>query len=859
MSGISIGASLAGAMPKESFKAVTSMAMHRVEFPPDASYDIAQAMLPNIVGHKGSKITAASVQSNTTLKVKIAKAGSHEKSYISVSGENVMRVNHGARLAQQLIDDAYQAAVSKKRLLPIAHRMATKPKAAVPISKRAKVEPPYTPPMQPNRPTFDHSFVQHPVVTQDPIPFRQFSPKSRQTTSSKPVFTPKPSTPVDITPKTAPRERNPLQVQEASKPRIIAPLKGQPSPRPTQLDPSASFPPINQPPPFAHHRPSGNQPPPFAQHRPSGNFTPTIQPQPHPHFRPPVQAPWVAQHVSRERPQFRLSVTPLPSHGPNVTPEPTFPTPIDIPQQSPDLPQSTVNPPTATISNDTTRTKSKTRRSRRKSKAKPEESPGALVPVIPPENESLEFASSMPAQNIIATTAPTSKQAVQSPVKNIEQPDNSDVVDLTASPEHQPRSTVDDDIVEIKPRFEEAPSEPPRATALTSWCHALTKSADLLTTHAASYASSRKECQVARRKFHQVSKRYSLLSSIHGLASRVPLSQRTKDLSNEDLKTLERTMREDATHAGMPPFLRGVLPWTPEWQALTEPSPFDFLDPLDDVTELTRAQLQRIIQTDEDLEEVCKAHEALVEAAMRTMDANDIDGWMHTVLHVCNLLRRIVLHRAATKEWLCRRYPPLPSSGLPSAVTKKWLKEFDLWRSEIVDAALPSQLSPDDHPIIGRTCAYYPYILLVVMHWTSSFDCTRYLCKPQDEDINERIKVCRMRLGALLISCKMPYHKLLEHERSIQEHVKEMLSALVSRELSDWAKLLDEHPELLTVMNQQDGEDMNDPTTLLQQLPGYSVAPTQLYETETMPPCQTLPDLAALAHQLTFPHDTVDV
>ncbi|RHY22921.1 hypothetical protein DYB36_006487, partial [Aphanomyces astaci] len=107
MSGISIGASFGGgAKREESLKPMTSMAMHRVNFPDDIDDETANAMIPHIVGHRGAKITAAGVTSNCTLKLKVAKAGS--KSYLSVAGQNVLRANHGARLAQQLIDEALQ-------------------------------------------------------------------------------------------------------------------------------------------------------------------------------------------------------------------------------------------------------------------------------------------------------------------------------------------------------------------------------------------------------------------------------------------------------------------------------------------------------------------------------------------------------------------------------------------------------------------------------------------------------------------------------------------------------------------------------------------------------------------------------
>ncbi|EQC39051.1 hypothetical protein SDRG_03259 [Saprolegnia diclina VS20] len=87
--------------------------MQRIDFP-DVDHATASLMVPHILGAKGAKISAASRASNSRLTLRYGKSGS-EKNNIVIIGTTQLRVEHGARLAKELLDDALKLAQVQRK------------------------------------------------------------------------------------------------------------------------------------------------------------------------------------------------------------------------------------------------------------------------------------------------------------------------------------------------------------------------------------------------------------------------------------------------------------------------------------------------------------------------------------------------------------------------------------------------------------------------------------------------------------------------------------------------------------------------------------------------------------------------
>ncbi|OQR93338.1 hypothetical protein ACHHYP_02639 [Achlya hypogyna] len=87
--------------------------MQRVDFP-DVDVGTASFMVPHVLGAKGAKISAASRASNSRLTLRYGKT-SNEKNNIVIIGSTQLRVEHGARLAKELVDGAYKVALVHRK------------------------------------------------------------------------------------------------------------------------------------------------------------------------------------------------------------------------------------------------------------------------------------------------------------------------------------------------------------------------------------------------------------------------------------------------------------------------------------------------------------------------------------------------------------------------------------------------------------------------------------------------------------------------------------------------------------------------------------------------------------------------
>ncbi|RHY33918.1 hypothetical protein DYB32_001322 [Aphanomyces invadans] len=267
------------------------------------------------------------------------------------------------------------------------------------------------------------------------------------------------------------------------------------------------------------------------------------------------------------------------------------------------------------------------------------------------------------------------------------------------------------------------------------------------------------------------------------------------------------------------------------------PHPFQCLDDsFPNMSDLSKAELLHSMQPNADLEETCHLHETMVASAAST--ATNIHEFGLYAVHISYVLRRIVLHRAASKEWLYRGYGqhvPLESNA------NAWQESFESWRNTVMEAVLPSALSRECHPLVQRTCDFYPYLLPSVLQWTSDMQ-ARGEAKDDSATV---LQPLLDKVTSLLLSCKMPFPRLVEHERLLQQHVKALLVALAQQQVTEWAQLLKAHADLRELV--ETGFD-DDGVAGVYLLPGYEHPPQQLCD-DNIPPCQTLPALAALAHQ----------
>ncbi|KDO26764.1 hypothetical protein SPRG_08066 [Saprolegnia parasitica CBS 223.65] len=87
--------------------------MQRIDFP-DVDAATASLMVPHILGAKGAKISAASRASNSRLTLRYGKSVA-EKNNIVIIGTTQLRVEHGARLAKELLDDAVKLAQMQRK------------------------------------------------------------------------------------------------------------------------------------------------------------------------------------------------------------------------------------------------------------------------------------------------------------------------------------------------------------------------------------------------------------------------------------------------------------------------------------------------------------------------------------------------------------------------------------------------------------------------------------------------------------------------------------------------------------------------------------------------------------------------
>ncbi|RHY21736.1 hypothetical protein DYB36_011562, partial [Aphanomyces astaci] len=390
----------------------------------------------------------------------------------------------------------------------------------------------------------------------------------------------------------------------------------------------------------------------------------------------------------------------------------------------------------------------------------------------------------------------------------------------------------------------------PRPWSLVTWTSALQANLGDVATHGSAHTSLKQQFRAAKRRWRLADTRARHLLAIQSLAAHVALPDTDwAGAATADLRQLHRRMLRERMGADHPRLMvlpevlqLAVPPPAPQFcnrlirlQQQLPPHPFECFDALPDMSALSKAKLQRFMQPNADLEESCRVHEELVESAASVADIHEFG--VH-VVHVTHVLRSIVLHRAAAKEWLYRGYQhavPAASDG-PTA----WQDTFHEWRDVVVDAVLPSALPRECHPLVQRTCDWYPYLLPSVLQWT------RVMQTRSVETKHEEVPPLHDMVLSLLLSCKMPFPKLIEHHKLLQHHVKAFLVALAKQQVVEWAQLLVEHPDLRDlVVNENESVDEVGHVHLL---PGFESPPHQLFD-DDIPPCQTLSALAALAHQ----------
>ncbi|KAF0693930.1 Aste57867_15150 [Aphanomyces stellatus] len=767
MSGISIGASLSGAMPKETFKPLTSMAMHRVDFPSDIDDETAGAMIPHIVGHRGAKITAAGVTSNCTLKLKIAKVGARERSYISVAGQNVLRANHGARLAQQLIDDAHLLIRSKKLAAPVRTVTPPKPKKTKPTKQQ---------------PQANH--IRFPVD-------KNASPTKRRSTGSA---VPAPPTEGWTTGSKTP----------------APPMKSRSTGSKTPVPPQNTFLCPSQP-PSAKPAVNKNPMPALLQRKsdPSNSPNPTVP--------------------SRQTKRMKLQESTV-----NQSPQRT---PVAAPV-APIVKVEVAAPPTSpVVKQEVILNHGQARGNVQDADSITVSAAAKYVPSESARTPPRKRARQAQPLPIVASLETRHKTADAQPPS----PSPFPVAMISTSEEIEPATLH-------APLPKDAPSKPRKATSLQTWPTFLTSTLAHMTAHAASYVDRKKQVRAAKRQWRDAAERVTHLESIHASAARVPLSQRTSTLPTADLKRLARRMRIEAAHAGMPSFLHGVVPFASSFWHDHGPHPYGFLDPLVDIESVDDAALHAALQANDVLEATCRRHEELVAAAASTAH-QDVHGCMQIVLDLCGVWRQIVLHRVASKELLCRGIAPAAPHE-----TQTPTGAMEQWRQRVVATLLPRELRPEMHPLVQRTCDLYPYLLPLVLGWTSAVDAAPFRTSTKPLLPNDAMA----RLRSCLVSCKMPYPRLLEHERDLRAAVVDVLVALTKQHLREWADLVVDHPELLALFKQA-AQASERHCAWLPHLPGYDVPPHQFVDDDEMVPSQTMGALAGLAHQFATPRVPVDI
>ncbi|RHY78616.1 hypothetical protein DYB31_006921 [Aphanomyces astaci] len=783
MSGISIGASFGGgAKREESLKPMTSMAMHRVNFPDDIDDETANAMIPHIVGHRGAKITAAGVTSNCTLKLKVAKAGS--KSYLSVAGQNVLRANHGARLAQQLIDEALQLVLRKQGLASMAYNQAA-----------AATSRPLPPPSQ-----------------------RPPAPQPRKTLPSVPIVqTPLPKT--------------------------------QPTPTPIhRYNTHDAF--LHDGAPSSSDRGKPSAVPPHPSRKPSCKPPPTRVPVAAPATLPPTAAPSQGS-IARSKPKATATTAQEPIPPPKKRRRQQEHHVIEIDLDTPATPPRTghtTNPSPAAqpaqaqvlgdVSDNTPQEVQIVYSKRGRTKVSAPTTTPTPISTPAPASTTKDDDATKPSSDLVRRrpnppSTPTVTNHVQVTSPPLATPDS---LSLHA---HAPRSTGP-----------LASDSTPRPLSLVTWTSALQANLGDVATHGSAHTSLKQQFRAAKRRWRLADTRVRHLLAIQSLAAHVALPDTDwAGAATADLRQLHRRMLRERMGADHPRLMvlpevlqLAVPPPAPQFcnrlirlQQQLPPHPFECFDALPDMSALSKAKLQRFMQPNADLEESCRLHEELVESAASVADIHEFG--VH-VVHVTHVLRSIVLHRAAAKEWLYRGYQhavPAASDG-PTA----WQDTFHEWRDVVVDAVLPSALPRECHPLVQRTCDWYPYLLPSVLQWT------RVMQTRSVETKHEEVPPLHDMVLSLLLSCKMPFPKLIEHHKLLQHHVKAFLVALAKQQVVEWAQLLVEHPDLRDlVVNENESVDEVGHVHLL---PGFESPPHQLFD-DDIPPCQTLSALAALAHQ----------